>query len=117
MLVGTAKTGQETNPPTTLGSAPSMPAMATMAQQFWSVGTWARRRWRPAMPTSVMGMAGTDMDRKVIRDSAATGESLVPAETTAMGGGDGLGWRSIGGLIRAARAGWSMRAVGKTSLR
>lgn len=53
--VGTAITGTETSPPTTLASAPSIPATATT--QFaaripsaWSI--WSSSLWRPATPTS-----------------------------------------------------------------
>ena len=39
-------------PPTTLASAPSMPATTTTASAAASASVWARRRWRPATPTS-----------------------------------------------------------------
>ena len=64
------------------------------------------------MPTSVMGMDGTDMERRVMRASAATGASLVPAEMTAMGGRVGEGSGGVGGLRRAARAGLSGPWIG-----
>src|SRR5205823_3663240 len=45
-LVGTAMTGLATRPPTTDGSAPSMPAQTTMASASRNDGAWRRSRWR-----------------------------------------------------------------------
>ena len=52
LYVGTAMTGPATMPPTTLGSAPSMPAttMTTLARSKTS-RLWSKR-WIPATPTS-----------------------------------------------------------------
>jgi len=51
-LVGTAKTGEETSPPTTEGRAPSIPATTTTAAASRRRGTFWRTLWRPATPTS-----------------------------------------------------------------
>ena len=51
-LVGTAITGQSAMPPTTLASAPSMPATATMALEDMMSSECDRRRWMPETPAS-----------------------------------------------------------------
>ena len=51
-LVGTAITGQPTSPPTTEGSAPSMPATATIHRDFSRISRDPSRRWSPATPAS-----------------------------------------------------------------
>src|SRR5512139_389818 len=52
MLVGTATTGRSTNPPTTLGSAPSIPATTMRTRAVSNLTLSERRRWIPATPTS-----------------------------------------------------------------
>ena len=52
MLVGTATTGARTRPPTTLASAPSMPATAMITRAARSRSPSASNRCRPATPTS-----------------------------------------------------------------
>src|SRR5262249_53534462 len=52
MLVGTAITGFCTSPPTTLGSAPSMPAQTMRTSARSSTSRCASSRWMPATPTS-----------------------------------------------------------------
>src|SRR5690349_17125098 len=80
--VGTANTGQGTSPPTTLGSAPSMPAIATTAQERWSIDTCGSSRCNPATPTSLRRKQGVAIACKVAEASSATGRSEVPAQTT-----------------------------------
>src|SRR3954464_12842882 len=46
-LVGTAMTGTATSPPTTLGSAPSIPATTMTTRARWSVSPAASSRWIP----------------------------------------------------------------------
>src|SRR4029077_2197271 len=53
MLVGTAMTGARTRPPTTDGSAPSIPAITMTTAADANVSRRASTRWRPATPTSV----------------------------------------------------------------
>ena len=51
-LVGTATIGVSTSPPTTEGSAPSIPATTTSARQCRSLGRWSSSRCKPDTPTS-----------------------------------------------------------------
>src|SRR5262249_2752148 len=51
-LVGTATTGARDIAPTTLASAPSMPATTTTASAASIMDWYAIRRWMPATPTS-----------------------------------------------------------------
>ena len=50
--VGTATTGADTNPATTLGSAPSMPAATTTTRARRISSSRASTRCNPATPTS-----------------------------------------------------------------
>src|SRR5580704_2381425 len=52
VLVGTAITGTATNPPTTLGSAPSIPATHTITRASASFFRCSSSRCNPATPTS-----------------------------------------------------------------
>ena len=47
MLVGTAMTGLDTSPATTLGNAPSMPATTTMTFALWIISRRASIRCKP----------------------------------------------------------------------
>lgn len=51
-LVGTPMIGAPMSPPTTEGRAASIPATTMTTLAFWMSGKRARRRWRPATPTS-----------------------------------------------------------------
>src|SRR5882672_9217937 len=75
-------TGRSVIPPTTLASAPSMPATTTTADAFRSARTWASSRWIPATPASYTRATGTPMNSRVTTASSATGRSEVPALTT-----------------------------------
>src|SRR5437879_5488237 len=97
-LVGTAITGTGTSPPTTLGSAPSMPATTMIAAALRSSSVCARMRWMPATPTSVNRATRLRSARAVTAASSATGRSLVPAVTIRtvprpVGSGSGSGGR------------------------
>src|SRR2546425_6172499 len=81
-LVGTAITGRSVTPPTTLASAPSIPATTTIAEARRSAGTCLRIRWTPATPASYPRPTGTPMNSSVTAASSATGRSEVPALTT-----------------------------------
>ena len=50
--VGTATTGTSTSPPTTLASAPSMPAITMTTDALSNIARLWRSRWIPATPTS-----------------------------------------------------------------
>src|SRR5215469_10865505 len=52
MLVGTAMTGTETRPPTTLGSAPSIPATTITTRASASRSRRSSKRCKPETPTS-----------------------------------------------------------------
>src|SRR6267378_288215 len=97
-LVGTAITGTFTRPPTTLGSAPSIPATTIMTAALRRASVWLRIRCRPATPTSVRRSTRLRSARAVTAASSATARSLVPAVTTRMvprpvGAGSGSGGR------------------------
>src|SRR3989441_11346330 len=81
-LVGTAITGTLTSPPTTLGSAPSIPATTMITAALRRASVWVRKRWMPATPTSVSRSTRLRTARAVTAASSATGRSLVPAVTT-----------------------------------
>ena len=53
-LVGTATTGPRAIPPTTLASAPSMPATTMTRSASAMLSISGSRRWTPATPTSVI---------------------------------------------------------------
>src|ERR1043166_2666742 len=80
-LVGTAITGARTNPPTTDGSAPSIPATTMIAAAPSSASSCASNRWIPATPTSVTRLTRLPIAAAVAAASSATGKSLVPAVT------------------------------------
>ena len=83
-LVGTATIGTPVSPPTTDGSAPSMPATTTRQSAASSRSWTASSRCSPATPTSSISSTADAVHRA--RDSAAsaaTGASQVPADTTA----------------------------------
>ena len=82
-LVGTATSGTPVRPPTTDGRAPSMPATTTRQSAASRRSRTASSRWRPATPTSSITSAAAPCTRMLSAASAATGASLVPAETTA----------------------------------
>src|SRR6266568_5095875 len=97
-LVGTAITGTGTSPPTTLGSAPSMPAITMITAALRSRSVCVRMRWMPATPTSVSRATLLRNARAVTAASSATGRSLVPAVTMRIvprpvGSGSGVGGR------------------------
>src|ERR1051325_3107699 len=97
-LVGTAITGTDTSPPTTLGSAPSIPATTMTTAALRSSSVWVRMRWMPATPTSVSRATRLRSARAVTAASSATGRSLVPAVTIRIvprpvGSGSGSGGR------------------------
>src|SRR5947209_3992523 len=91
MLVGTAITGQSTRPPTTLGSAPSMPATTTMASAAAIRSRCRSRRCSPATPTSATRSVAVPIAWAVTSASRATGRSLVPADSTSTAPRVGLG--------------------------
>src|SRR4029079_13927671 len=80
---GTPITGHETYPPTTLGSAPSIPATTTTAAACSKSASRAGSRAGPATPTSSIIVTRTPIQSSVSRASSATGKSPVPAEITA----------------------------------
>lgn len=80
--VGTATNGTPTRPPTTEGSAPSIPATTTRQSAFSSAGRTASKRCSPDTPTSVTTWTPAPNTRAVSAASAATGASEVPADTT-----------------------------------
>src|SRR6266568_4834300 len=126
-LVGTAITGTGTSPPTTLGSAPSIPATTMITAALRSSSVWVRMRWMPATPTSVSRATRLRSARAVTAASSATGRSLVPAVTIRIvprpvGSGSGSGGRytvrpssptsALGNrTARAARCGGSARVA------
>src|SRR5439155_670956 len=81
-LVGQAMTGQVAIPPTTLASAPSIPAITTIASALASRSRAAARRCRPATPTSATISAPAPSNVAVSSASSATGRSAVPAVRT-----------------------------------
>ena len=85
MLVGTPTTGFPTSPPTTDGSAPSIPAATTSATQRSRSARRASSRCRPATPTSYTRTGSTPITSSVAAASSHTGMSLVPAQQTATG--------------------------------
>src|SRR5439155_458771 len=80
-LVGTAMTGTDTSPPTTLGRAPSIPATTMITAALRSASVWVSTRCSPAIPTSVRRATRFRSARAVTAASSATGRSLVPAVT------------------------------------
>src|SRR5206468_3394379 len=82
-LVGTAITGTRTNPPTTEGKAPSIPAITITTAADESSSCRASTRWMPATPTSVTRATQFPSAADVTAASSATGRSLVPAVTIA----------------------------------
>ncbi len=82
VLVGTATTGAGVSPPTTLASAPSMPAITTTASAMAMVSASARRRCRPATPQSVSLVGSNPSARRTASHSVAIGRSAVPAVST-----------------------------------
>ena len=77
-------TGQSTRPPTTLASAPSIPATTMMTFAFCRTGVCESNLWIPATPTSQMSCVFWPRTSAVTFASAATGMAAVPAVTTAM---------------------------------
>src|SRR5438874_879475 len=82
-LVGTAITGRSTRPPITLGSAPSMPATATITLASLSSSRWASSRCKPATPQSTTRSTRLPRASATSAASSATGRSAVPAAATA----------------------------------
>src|SRR6186713_2318834 len=80
-LVGTAMTGVDTSPPTTDGSAPSIPATTITTAARVSDAAPDSTRWIPATPTSVNRSTSLPSAVAVTAASSATGRSLVPAVT------------------------------------
>ncbi len=68
-------------PPTTLASAPSIPATTTTASAAASIGCTAVRRCRPATPTSATISVSAPSIEAVSSASSATPRSEVPAVT------------------------------------
>src|SRR4029450_7277932 len=68
-------------PPTTLASAPSIPATTTTASASASIGCTAARRCRPATPTSATISVSAPSIEAVSSASSATPRSEVPAVT------------------------------------
>src|SRR5674476_436493 len=81
--VGTAMTGTATKPPTTLASAPSMPATTTTTSTARNSSTRSISRCSPATPTSRMSVTSSPIARAIADASSATAPSDVPAVTTA----------------------------------
>ena len=77
-LVGTAITGHDTSPPTTLASAPSMPAIAITTRAPSSTSRCESNRCNPATPTSYSRVTRLPSASAVRAASSATGISLVP---------------------------------------
>src|SRR3954469_6473864 len=73
MLVGTAITGTPTKPPTTLGSAPSIPAQTTTTRAPDKVSLCASSLWMPATPTSYTRRTSLPISSAVVTASSATG--------------------------------------------
>src|SRR6478609_42637 len=82
-LVGTATRGTPVRPPTTLGSAPSMPATTTRQSAPANRSRASSSRCRPATPTSSIRVTPAPWTAAVSAASAATGASEVPALITA----------------------------------
>ncbi len=80
--VGTAITGLATSPPTTLASAPSIPATTTTASKARISSTRAMIRWIPATPTSRISVTDNPIADATAAASDATGPSAVPSVTT-----------------------------------
>src|SRR6185436_14327153 len=100
-LVGTATSGTPTSPPTTLGSAPSIPATTTRQSEATRSARAASTRCSPETPTSVTTCTPAPYTRAVSAASAATGASEVPADTTvtrprAVGSGSSVTHRATG---------------------
>jgi hypothetical protein len=88
--VGTAMIGEPNMPPSTLGSAPSMPATTITAGERARSSRLPTTRCKPATPASYTRRARRPDMRSVSMASSATGISLVPAVTTLTGSpGDG----------------------------
>ena len=81
-LVGTAITGQSANPPITLASAPSIPAMAMITLASIIISILAKSRCTPDTPTSYSLNTSLPKVSAVIAASSATGMSLVPPVAT-----------------------------------
>ena len=78
MLVGTAITGQSARPPTTLASAPSIPATAIMTFARIISSECDKSLCIPATPTSY-SLVTLFLSASAVRAaSSATGISLVP---------------------------------------
>ena len=84
--MGSAITGARTRPPTTLGSAPSMPATTIMTLALLSSFIRFESLCRPATPTSVIRLTSQPISVAVRTASLAIGKSEVPAATTATPG-------------------------------
>src|SRR5215217_1797869 len=80
-LVGTAMTGTRTRPPTTDGSAPSIPATTMITCASRSACALASGGGSSATPTSVNRLTTAPTTPAVTAASSATGRSLVPAVT------------------------------------
>ena len=74
----------ETNPPITVGRAPSHPATAIMMGNFSISSTLSSKRQRPATPISCINSWRWPKKVRVLAASAATAASLVPAVIMAM---------------------------------
>lgn len=83
-LVGTAITGLSTSPPTTLASAPSIPAMTIITFAPLMSFSFANNLCIPATPTSYILSTLFPNACAVTAASSATGISDVPAVTTAI---------------------------------
>src|SRR6476646_1714865 len=108
-LVGTATSGTPVSPPTTDGSAPSIPATTTRQSAAASRSRTPSSRCRPATPTSSIRSTLEPCTRTVSAASAATGASDVPALTTAtvpraVGIGPRVTARATGSIPASGRA-------------
>src|SRR6478672_6337018 len=108
-LVGTATSGTPFSPPTTDGSAPSIPATTTRQSAAASRSRTPSSRCRPATPTSSIRSTPEPCTRTVSAASAATGASDVPALTTAtvpraVGSGPRVTARATGSIPASGRA-------------
>src|SRR6476619_4817096 len=115
--VGTAITGAETNPATTPGNAPSIPAKTTITRALRSTASRPSTPCRPATPTSTTSSVARPRNSATNCASRATGRSDVPAHTTTtsppVGAGgspgqatrpDGVSWNAPGSSATTASA-------------
>ena len=82
MLVGTAITGAEVRPVTTLANAPSMPATTRTTSAVAIRSCSSSTRCSPATPTSATTSVSWPYAVSTAVASRATGRSLVPAVST-----------------------------------